>query len=818
MRQNQICRTVSAVNPSGDDLPFNVKQPAFSRLCVQYAERRRPIVFWVGSGLSVNAGLPTWPQLKASLVSSALEAATALETEEGKKAEARIEGARSEPNPWEAFRSLKHIMGEAEYYASIRSIFDRTSLLEPPDMYSIIWQLKIAGILSLNIDGFANRAFPHHRTEEIVVFHGREAKNFVHAISSGRRFVGNLHGLKDNSSTWVFTKDELNSLINDQSYITFVNFIFSSMTVVFLGISADDTAAGGFLEGLSSLGVDVGPHFWITDRHDASTQHWAAKNQIQVINYAPERDVNNKLNHDIPLSELIIELNSFVSLEQTPAPVIPAVEAISTRIDPMALRQKTDDESRFILASYAKDIITKNDDDTKSPPYKAFLEEYSSNIHQAWHITNFDNANRFFGYTVVEKVSSSSFSNVWRLSNDSGDQFALKIIRIDNIRSGTQIDSFRRGVQSMGFLTNAGVPGTPKLVSAHEIPTCVIMSYVEGHDLHTIASRPTFNFWLDGTRIMMSVCRTLQFGHNLPQGVLHRDVRPSNIMVPDYHYSEIEASDHKIERCATVLLNYDMSWHVTAKGNTIAGNLEESGFYAPEMINGIQENTARRTSVDAYGVGMTLYFAYTRAMPPSGGSKSTDWRGLLDSAFRPNKALSWHSAPVRLRRIIEFATLPDEDRRLSVGAIGSRIEMLLRAVQGRFDEMSTDFWAEELLCRAFSYREYKCNREETEFSHEPVPGRLIWMKANFKTNSVEMRFENASTGAANRRVAGKSWNDKLASAREILKSSGWRIQSETAYGALSIVLSAVISVDEIRSDINTAARNLDRAIEQVRVD
>jgi serine/threonine protein kinase len=798
-------------------VPFEPKQPSFDRLCVQYAERRRPIVFWVGSGLSVNAGLPTWPQLKVALVNAALDAATTLGTEEGKRAEARIEGARAEPNPWEAFRTLKHVMGDAEYYASIRSIFDKSASVEPPDMYSILWSLKISGIISLNIDGFAHRAFPSLRTEDLQIFHGREAKNYVQAISQGRRFVANLHGLKENTSTWVFTKDELNGLTSDAAYLAFMNFIFSSQTVVFVGISADDTAAGGFLENLNAIGLDVGPHFWITDRVDAQTQAWAARNAVQVIRYVPERDRYNKLNHDIPLGELFETLRGYVSLEKVPLAVVPAVNAAPSRISPSDLRQKGDDDTRYILASYARDILDRNQNDTTSADYRDFLKTYHSSIHQSWHITDYEGDNKFFGYTVVERISASAFSNVWRLMDDAGANFALKVIQIDNLRSGTQLESFRRGVQSMSYLTNADVPGTPRLVGAHEIPTCVIMTYVEGHDLQGIVKRSAFNFWSEGTRIIVNVCKSLQFGHNLPQGVLHRDVRPSNIMVPDYNFTDLQAADHKIDRCGTVLLNYDMSWHVSAKGNTIAGNLEESGFYAPEMLNGIQENTARRTSVDAYGVGMTLYFMYTKALPPSGGSKSTDWANLLNSSFRPNKSLTWHSAPVRLRRIIEAATQPEEDNRISVGIIGKRIEMMLRAVQGRFDDVSTDFWAEELLCRAFSYRDYKSNSDESEFNHEPIPGRLVSIKANFKSNSLEMRFENASTGAADR-GAGKTWGDRLNSARDILRASGWKVNSETGYRALNLVLSATIEVEEVRADIAKAAKNLDRAIEQVRVD
>jgi eukaryotic-like serine/threonine-protein kinase len=135
----------------------------------------------------------------------------------------------------------------------------------------------------------------------------------------------------------------------------------------------------------------------------------------------------------------------------------------------------------------------------------------------------------------------------------------MKIIQIDNLHDGPQIESFRRGVQSLRYLTNAGVPGTAKLIDAHEIPTAVVMDFVEGQPLSDVASNSHFNFWDQGLPILINVCMHLEYSHNLPQGVLHRDIRPSNIMVPYYFWSDLDAADAKVNRYEAVLLNYDMS-------------------------------------------------------------------------------------------------------------------------------------------------------------------------------------------------------------------------------------------------------------------
>ena len=49
-------------------MPFNAQQTSHQKLRSIIAEKTSKLVFWVGSGLSADANLPTWPQLKKHLV------------------------------------------------------------------------------------------------------------------------------------------------------------------------------------------------------------------------------------------------------------------------------------------------------------------------------------------------------------------------------------------------------------------------------------------------------------------------------------------------------------------------------------------------------------------------------------------------------------------------------------------------------------------------------------------------------------------------------------------------------------------------------
>lgn len=800
-------------------LRFNFQQPSFIRFRAHYAERRRPIVFWIGAGLSTDAGLPTWRQLRERLITQALETINTLEPKHAAEAEAKLEQAARNDNLWDAFQQIKNVVKETEFRETLKHIFSQEAISTAPDIYNILWGLKnVSGMLSFNIDNFAEKSHRQMRPrEDALNFVGREAKNFASAISSGRPFIANLHGLRDHYASWVFTREEIAALTSDEGYIQFINFIFTSMTVVFVGISADDIAAGGFLERLKATGLDVGPHFWITDRQDADAHIWSSRSGVEIIRYQPERDNRNKLNHAVVLSSIFEDIHKFVSRDSKPLPVVSKLNSEFKIESSRSLRNYDDDEVRQILASEAYRIITANNGETDNYDYKSFLKEYSPNIHQAWHITADEPHNKFFGFDVVERISRSAFSSVWRLTDKAGENYALKVIQIDNLHGGAHIDSFRRGVQSLQYLTNAQVPGAVKIVSAHEIPSSILMSFIEGISLEHVVNLGGYYFWRDGLLMTINICKHLEYSHNLPQGVLHRDIRPSNIMAPNYQWGELEAADLKIDRYETVLLNYDMSWHLNAKGQSLSGNLVESGFYAPELIESSAELLARRTTVDSYGIGMTLFYLYTKQAPPTGGSKSTDWANLLKSKFKADPDLIWKSGSERLRRIIFDATKPKDEERSSIIRIRTRLETLFYAVMGRHDRLSSDIWAEELMFRSTS-GEYIVNDDETEFNREIKRGRSISFRGDLKRKAVEIRFMNTATESTDRSRASKLWGDKLKSARQILESGGWMIADSTRFTNLQILLTASISIEDIHQDITRVTKNLNHGLDQIRLD
>lgn len=782
------------------------------RLREIYAERRQPIAFWVGAGLSRDAGLPTWQGLRQTLVAEALEKIATLDPADANRLENEISAIETTEDLWHAFSTIKRVLGDATYRQSIRSIFERADSAEIPALYTALWGLdNVSGLLNLNIDGLATRAHRRARpVEDIVSFVGKAAPDYAHRVAQRKPFIANLHGIHEAGSSWVFTREDINSLLGNPAYVNFMSFVFGNMSVVFMGISADDVAAGGFLSNLTQMGLDLGPHFWITDRRDAKTDSWANNAGLQPIRYEPFDN-----DHTSVLLDLIDDLKNFRSYDQKPPAILGEVPKEETLASPQELKLLAEDELRMKLSGYARSLIENANGATNTPEYQQFLNMYSPSIHQAWHVTEVPPYNRFFDHEIVERISSGPFSSVWKLSDREGRPAALKIIQRDNLRDGPQLESFRRGVNSLRIVGEAGIAGPARLREAYEIPTAVIMDYIEGDDLSEIVHSGSYKFWTQGIKIIHNLCSHIDKSHRIPDGVLHRDIRPSNVMVPHYYWGSA-AQDSGFEQFDVRVLNYDMSWHKDAQGRTIAGNIQEAGYYAPEQLENRDGELARNAKVDTYGIGMTLYFAVAKKSPPIGGSKAADWATSV-AQISPDRAAKWKSATQRLRRLILSATSVTADERPSVAEVGTALKSMIEANEGNLENLTPDMLAEEIFCRAIGGT-YSAIDQGAGFTHEIRAGRTVTLAGSLSGDSIQLIFRNQATTGTDWTKIDKLWAKKLETARNMLTSQGWKILSGTRYSSQEIHLLAEISTKQAAGNLDRVASGLDKGLAVVRLD
>ena len=765
-------------------MPFNAQQSSHQALRSVIAEKTSKLVVWTGSGLSSDANLPTWPQLKERLVRQLREKANDILEADSRPLKLAADYAEKEENYWIAFQVLRQKLGRATYRSVIRRALQPALTATCPVAYKYIWKLGAAGVLNLNLDRLATKALGEASPGRLPIeFSGQNAGGFVHSLKSPRPFVANLHGIGDDESSWVFTKRDLDSLLRSDGYQTFIRSCLATTTTLFLGISADDHAAGGHIEALTNAGIDAGPHYWLTDRNELKTDTWAERAGIQIIRYRSHSEI----------IEFFKDVLQFVPDDgPSPPPVVPArlskpQEALLPSVE--QLSQLEAEKIREVLNTHAKQLLSTESSDSYSK-YEEFSANYDEAIYRAWYTSVRPPVNKLLGFTLIEEVAHGAFGRVYRASAPDGNQIAIKVLLEEIRRDPVLLRSFRRGVRSMRFLMTRGVSGMVAYQEASEIPAFVVMDWVDGPTLSEAREARLIGDWGSILTIGLQIADVIRHAHAIPERVLHRDIRPSNIMLEGF-YSHPDA-------WRVVVLDFDLSWHQGAlEQSVVHGAL--FGYLAPEQIQATPGASTRHAAVDSFGIGMTLYFMITGTDPLPAQHRHHDWGQTVQTAACSRGSTSWISLPYRYARLIVRATEDSQAKRWDMSQIRDELERLSDAFVDPTEVVSAELLAEEIAAR--SGRIYEWNDDLATAVVQLISGLVIRITGNESDRLVVVNLNWSSSGKQERKQVGKWMTPAMDRSVKVLKASGWRIRIRNIQRLQSMVLEATL-------DVQSAAKTL----------
>ena len=765
-------------------MPFNAQQNSHQVLRSIIAEKTSKLVFWVGSGLSADAKLPTWPQLKNNLVSQLREKAYNILDADSQSLKLAADRAQKEENCWIAFHILREKLGSSSYRSAIREAL-RPALTAPcPSAYHYVWKLGCAGVLNLNLDRLATKALGEVSPGRLPTeFSGRYAKSFLHSLKSPHPFVANLHGIGDDESSWVFTKHDLRHLLKSEGYQTFIRSCLATTTVLFLGISAADVAAGGHIEALTHAGIDSGPHYWLTNRVDLKTDTWAEQAGIQIIRYHNHseiidffEDVLRFVPDDGPSPPPVV-LENLLEHQET---LLPSAEHLS---------QLEAEEIRRVLNTHAKQLLTIESSDSYSK-YEDFSTSYDEAIYRAWYTSVTTPANKLLGFTLIEEVAHGAFGRVYRASAPDGKQVAIKVLHEEIRRNPLLLGSFRRGVRSMRFLMNRDVSGMVAYQEASEIPAFVVMDWVDGPTLHEAQESRQIDDWGSILKIGLQMADIIRYAHAIPERVLHRDIRPSNIMLEGFYSRPNE--------WRVVMLDFDLSWHQGAlEQSVVHGAL--FGYLAPEQIQATPGASTRHAAVDSFGLGMTLYFMITGRDPLPDQHRHYDWKKTVQEAALGHGFISWVSLPYRYARLIIKATEDIQAKRWDMSQIKDELERLFDTFLNPTEVVSAELLAEEIAAR--SNRVYEWNDDLATAVIQLVSGAIIKITGNESDRLVVVHLNWSRSGKQEHKQVGKWMAPAADRCAKMLKSEGWKIRTKNVQPPHSMVLEATLTVPLAASNL-----------------
>ena len=263
-------------------------------------------------------------------------------------------------------------------------------------------------------------------------------------------------------------------------------------------------------------------------------------------------------------------------------------------------------------------------------------------------------------YQIVRSLGHGGMGCVY-LAQDTvlGDeQIAIKVLHPDYIDDSDLMQRFLREVQLMRRVSHRNVVRTYDVGSDQNL-IFFTMEYVPGRSLENIVKHEGFKRE-KAANLIVQICAALEAIHEV--GILHRDLKPGNILVLED--GTVRITDFGVARPEVS--------HLTAH-NEILGSV---CYIAPEIWLG----DAPTLSVDLYSLGIVLYEFTTGEVPFDGGSPAELMRLHLDRTPVPPSELnpevpSWlnklvlrllakspNERPKNAREIIEYVTLraPDE--------------------------------------------------------------------------------------------------------------------------------------------------------------
>ena len=226
---------------------------------------------------------------------------------------------------------------------------------------------------------------------------------------------------------------------------------------------------------------------------------------------------------------------------------------------------------------------------------------------------------RLRDYRLVKKIGEGGMGTVYQAFHvHLAKHVALKILPSDKLRSKQSVARFRQEMRAVGQVNH------PNVVSASDAGTIdgqhfLVMELVQGADLARIIHDRGPLKVADACEIVRQAAIGLQHAHD--NGLVHRDVKPSNIMLAlngsvkllDLGLAGLNNSE--FESTANVVVTD----RLTSVGQ-IMGTLD---YMAPEQITASPEVDGR---ADIYALGATLFQLLTGRTPCGDRSEETPQR------------------------------------------------------------------------------------------------------------------------------------------------------------------------------------------------
>jgi serine/threonine-protein kinase len=196
-------------------------------------------------------------------------------------------------------------------------------------------------------------------------------------------------------------------------------------------------------------------------------------------------------------------------------------------------------------------------------------------------------------YRYVDTIGAGGMGRVYKAFDPVLERVvALKFLREDDPH---QIERFHREALAQARVKHEYVCPVHEVGEVEGAPY-IAMDFIEGGSLAEVARELTLE---QKVRLVKQAAEALHEAHRV--GLIHRDVKPGNIMVTTTEDGELRPS----------VVDFGLARRHDEVGVTLTGEIVGTAAYmSPEQVQAGRREVDRRT--DVYGLGATLYTLVTR--------------------------------------------------------------------------------------------------------------------------------------------------------------------------------------------------------------
>ncbi|GEM_PF-1168280 len=255
------------------------------------------------------------------------------------------------------------------------------------------------------------------------------------------------------------------------------------------------------------------------------------------------------------------------------------------------------------------------------------------------------NGDRIDQYTVIRLLGKGGMSEVYLVEDNLGRRYALKVLSARLTGDYSFRERFKTEARIMASLNHPNIVGLHSYFE-EQGNYCLAMDYLEGGSLKDLIRRTGPLPESQALEIFWQIAQALAHAHS--QGIIHRDVKPSNILISGS--GSYKLGDFGIARMKE------------SEGLTRTGSRMGTLIYmSPEQIKDSKHVDAK---TDVYSLGVTFYEMLT-GRPPYDEATDSDYN-IMDKIVQhdlPDPRAVHSNISKTVIDLLKLATCRDPDQR-----------------------------------------------------------------------------------------------------------------------------------------------------------